>query len=49
MVRTGSGSEGGNCIAVFVGEYLVEQNVPPMAALGGGDGEFEGGLAGKLG
>src|ERR1039458_6452020 len=47
-MRTGSGRECGNCIAVVVGTYLSEENVPPMAALWWGDGEFEGGLAGGV-
>ena len=45
MVGTGSGREGGNCIAVVVGTHLSEENVPPSAALGSGDGEFERGFA----
>jgi len=48
LVRAGSGGEGGNCIAVVVRAHLTEENVPPMAALGGGDGEFERGLAGGV-
>ncbi len=47
-MRAGSGGEGGNCIAVVVRAHLTEENVPPMAALGSGDGEFERGLAGGV-
>jgi hypothetical protein len=45
---TGSGREGGNCIAVVRGCHLMEQDAPPVAAFCGGDGELEGGLAGGM-
>ena len=48
MVRAGSGGEGGNCIAVVASAQLAEEDVPPMAALGRSDGEFERGLAGGV-
>lgn len=48
LVRSRSSGEGGNCIAVVVGAHLAEENVPPLTALGRGDGEFERGLAGGV-
>lgn len=40
-MRTRSGGEGGNCIAVVSGAQLAEQNLPPLAGFGGSDGELE--------
>ena len=45
---TRSGGESGNCIAVVLGGHLLEQDAPPVAAFCGGDGEFEGRLAGGV-
>jgi hypothetical protein len=33
---------------VLVGTQLAQENVPPSAALGRGDGELEGGFAGGV-
>lgn len=46
-MRSGSGRERGNCIAIVDITHLAEENVPPMAALCG-DGELERGLAGRV-
>lgn len=43
-MRAGSGGEGGNCIAVVVRAHLTEENVPPMAALGGATASLSVGL-----
>lgn len=45
MVRARSSGESGNCIAGVIRAHLAQENVPPMAALGRGDGELEGGFA----
>ena len=47
-MRTSSGREGGNCIAVVVWGHLAKENAPPSAAFFGGDGELERGLAGGV-
>ena len=43
-----SGRERGNCIAVVFGGHLTEENLPPVAAFFGGDGELECGFAGGV-
>ena len=45
-MRSGSGGEGGNCIAVVSIGELSQENPPPTAGLSGGDGELQRGLAG---
>jgi len=45
LVRTGSGGECGNCIAVFVVAHLAEENEPPVPAFFAGDSELERRLA----
>ena len=47
-MRTSSGREGGNCIAVVAWGHLAKENAPPSAAFFGGDGELERGLAGGV-
>ena len=47
-MRTGSCGEGGNCIAVVFAAYLAQENMPPVAAFGSGDCEFESGLASSV-